>query len=345
MGNWITRLALLAGVTILGLGTAVGCTQAPAAANTPEQFYKGKTLTFVVSSGTGGENDPMARIVASYLSKEIGATVRVENMGTDEGINYTYNEAPQDGLTMVTKSTDAVISNDILKAPGTNYETEKFNFVAVLALSGRVFETAPKLPYKTLDELRKAKGLKAGGTTAKGSLATSAALMFEIMGLDGKVIAGYKAKKDLTLAIGRNEVDFMVTSDNGANKDEADGYVVNVAVVGTERSRVIPNVPTLEEFGVKVPKELEAAREYMSSGGYLVALTPNVPQDRVDYLRKAFQKLNDDKDLQNEVEKLTGTWIPFVHGAQLQQKMSTIKANKGLAEQIDAIFKKYAAAQ
>lgn len=60
------------------------------------------------------------------------------------------------------------------------YEAEKFNYLASISLDGKIFELSPKLQDKTLDGLRKAKGLKGGGTTAKGALALAAAVMFEV---------------------------------------------------------------------------------------------------------------------------------------------------------------------
>ena len=90
--------------------------------------------------------------------------------------------------------------------------------------------------------------------------------MFEILGLDGKVITGFKGKKDLILALARGEADFMVTSDNTAMKDEKDGYVVNLMTTGDKRSVVVPHIPSLSELGVKVPKELEAVHTFVSSG-------------------------------------------------------------------------------
>ena len=191
--------------------------------------------------------------------------------------------------------------------------------------------------------LRKAKGLKAGGTSAKGSLAVSSAVMFEILGLDGKVITGFKGKKELTLTIARGEIDFMVTSDNAAMMDEKNGYIVNLFAVGDKRSVAVPHIPSLSELGVKISKEMRSAHKFVMSGGTAVALPPTVPQERVEFVRKAFQSLNNNTELQKAMEKLTGDRRLFVAGQELQQEMAEIKADKELATKLDAIFKKYSA--
>ncbi|MBI2952989.1 MAG: hypothetical protein HYY30_01650, partial [Chloroflexi bacterium] len=219
------------------------------------------------------------------------------------------------------------------------------NFLADVSPSSTVFEISPKLPHKTIDALRQARGLKIGSTTAKGAIAISGAVAAEILGLDGKVISGYGGKKDLTLAVARGEVDIMVTSDSTAMKDEKDGYVVNLFTLGSKRSPAIPDVPSMTELGASPPKDLEAALAYVSAGGMSVALPPEVAPERVDYLRNAFQRLGEDKEVQKDIEQVTGIWRPFVSGKDLQDTVSTIKANNGLAGQLDEILAKRKATQ
>lgn len=333
-------------VLSLGLGLSAACVGLQGSV-APQEFFRGKTLTYVVSAGTSGGDatDMMTRTIAPYLAKELGATVKVENRESDEGVNYVYQEAKKDGLTLVTKATNALVSNDILKAPGVLYDTAKFNFVADVHPASPMLMISPKLPYKTLDEFRKAKGMKGGGTTAKGMLAVGAAVSIEVLGLDAKAITGFNGKKDLTLAVGRGEIDFMVPTDTSGLRDEADGYVKNFLSLDKKRSPVLPNVPTIYESGVKIPKEMEAALEYMALGGYAVTLPPDVPQDRVDYLRKVFEKISTDPELQKGIEKASGASRPFMPGKELQNTIATIKANTELATQLDNLVKKHSATQ
>ncbi|MBI2955332.1 MAG: hypothetical protein HYY30_13540 [Chloroflexi bacterium] len=332
------------GILILGMGLVAACSQGPKAI-APEEFYRGKTITWIVGSDPGSGTDLVARAIAPHLAEEIGATVKIENQGNDEGLNSVYTEAKQDGLTLGINSTGAAISNDILKAPGVLFDMGKFNSLADVSPGGSVFQIAPKLPHKTVEALRQVKGLKGGATSARGSMATSGAVAAEIMGLDAKIVTGYKAKKELTLALGRGEIDYMVSSDNSAKRDQEDGNLINLFVVGKDRASPIPDVPTLFEAGVTLPKELEAALQFVASNGYIVVLAPDVPQDRVSYLRKTFKTLNDNKKLQGDVEKVTNIWRPFKPGEQIQAEMLAIKSNQGLAGQIDTIFNKYSATQ
>ena len=312
-------------------------------ADIPGDFFRGKTIHWIVADGASGGSglDLNARTIAPFLEKETGARVRIENRKTDEGVNYIYNQGTRDGLTMGTKSSDSLIGNDILKAPGLQYEADKFNFIADVYPSVKVFQISPKLPYKTLEALRKAKGLKAGGTSAKGTFALGSAVMFEILHLDGKFITGFENKKSLVLALARGEVDFMVPSDSSAMRDEKDGYVINLFALGDKRSSAVPHVPSLSELGVKIPKELEAVFNFATSGGQPLVLPPGVPPERIEYLRKVFQRLSNNKELRKSMAKLMGTSEDFVSGQELQQQVAGIKADKEMAAKLDVLFKKY----
>ncbi|MBI2953824.1 MAG: hypothetical protein HYY30_05890 [Chloroflexi bacterium] len=344
MGRWMTKWASLMGILALGLGLAVACTQGPTNAS-PQEFYRGKTVTWIVSSDAGTSSDLLARAIAPYLAEETGATVKVDNMGTDEGSNWVYNEAKKDGLTFIHKSTGALTANDILQAPGTEYEVEKYLYIADVDEGIRIMAVSPDLANKTLEELRKMKGLKAGGTSAKGSIAISGAVVSEVLGLDAKVITGYSGSGKVALATKQRELDFYVISDTSAKMAEDDGMVVSFLSPNDQRSEALPNVPTMYELGVKVPKDLEGALEFVLASGQALALPPGTPADRVEYLRKIFDKLETNKELQSTLSKLKGAQASFMSGKDLQDKIVKMKADKELAGKLNTIFDKRKAVQ
>ncbi len=342
MRSRMTKLVTIIGVLSLGLGLAAGCAPTPGGEK-PEQFYQGKTITWIVASGRAGDStDLIVRILAPHLEKATGATVKVENMGTEAGRNYAYAEAKPDGLTLMTTATSALILNDVLQAPGVLYDIATYNYIADVLPDMRVFNVSPKSPYRTIDDLRQAKGLIAAGTSAKGSGAVTSAFSFEILGLDGKVVTGY-GKKDASLALARGEVDIECGSDVSAGKYISSGNGIPLFVLAGKRSPIVPNVPTLGELGVKIPKELEAPYEMLQTSGKAVAVTPGSPEDRVEYLRKIFKKLGETAEVQADVKAWAKVWRDFVPGKELQDVMTRMKANKALGSQLDAILTKYKA--
>src|SRR5262245_27502255 len=73
----------------------------PALAQTPSEFYRGKTITMIVSSASGGGYDTLSRILATHLGRHIPGNpqVIVRNMAGAGGIvatNHLYNVAAKD---------------------------------------------------------------------------------------------------------------------------------------------------------------------------------------------------------------------------------------------------------
>src|SRR5712671_3337238 len=90
--SWVVALALLV---------------VPVAAHTQTvaEFYRGKTVNVYIGVGVGGEYDIQARLVARHIGKHIPGkpTVVLQNMTGAGGlrmINYLYNVAPKDGLSI-----------------------------------------------------------------------------------------------------------------------------------------------------------------------------------------------------------------------------------------------------
>ena len=72
--------ALRRGGLVLGVMVGLGSPASPAAAQSSEQaFFAGKSVRLVVGFGPGGGYDSYARMLAPYLSRNLGATVIVEN--------------------------------------------------------------------------------------------------------------------------------------------------------------------------------------------------------------------------------------------------------------------------
>jgi hypothetical protein len=90
------RSMLCALLALAGLGMQ------PARADAVAEFYKGKTISVVVSSAAGGGYDAMARAIARFIGRHMpgNPTFIVQNMPGAGGIlamNYLYNVAAKDG--------------------------------------------------------------------------------------------------------------------------------------------------------------------------------------------------------------------------------------------------------
>jgi tripartite-type tricarboxylate transporter receptor subunit TctC len=316
----------------------------PVFAQDPASFYKGKTLNWVVSSGPSSTTTLLSRLAAKYLGEEIGARVRVENQGRNKGLNFVYAKAKPDGLTIVSKAKTAVLFNDLANAPGIQYKSSKYIYLTDLMPDIGALFVKTDSPLKSLSDLRNAKGLKAGGTSAKGFLATSAAILYEIIGIDGKVVPGYKSPPKVILALAQGEVDLMALQAAAVLKDVKNGRVRPLFVVAPKRFGAMPDIPTLEEFGVPIPAQWESALDLISNTGQAVMAPPGVPKERIDFLRSTFQKIAKNPEVQKGVEKITGYWSPFGDGAKMQKDIVKIMSDQELRNQLKAVVGKYSAA-
>src|SRR5262245_7025606 len=96
-----------AGVAALVLAALCLAVIVPAPATAQADFYRGKTVELIVSTGVGGGLDANARIVARHLVKHIpgNPTIVTKNMpgaGHIRAANYVFGQAPKDGTTIGT---------------------------------------------------------------------------------------------------------------------------------------------------------------------------------------------------------------------------------------------------
>ena len=112
---------------------ALAAATVTAQAQSPAEFYKGKTLRFVVGVGVGGGFDAYARMIAPYLSKQLDATVVVENQlgaGGLVALNRVATAQP-DGLTiMIVNGTPAALGQ-LLDQQNVRYDLTKFEHLGV----------------------------------------------------------------------------------------------------------------------------------------------------------------------------------------------------------------------
>src|SRR3954454_629152 len=112
----------------------------PAAAQSGADFFKGKTVTYIVSTAPGGGFDLYGRLVSEYMQKYLpGSTFVVKNVpgaGHLIGTNTIY-ASKADGLTIGTFST-GLIYNQLVKLDGVQFDLEKMSWIGKASSDPRV---------------------------------------------------------------------------------------------------------------------------------------------------------------------------------------------------------------
>ena len=124
----------------------------PAAAQPVAEFYKGKTVTLIVSSAPGGGYDALARTVAPHLARHIpgNPTVVVRNMSGAGGIvavNHLFNVAAKDG-TVIANVQNNTPFEPLFGTKEAIYDPLKFNWLGTPSIETALLTVWHQTPVK-----------------------------------------------------------------------------------------------------------------------------------------------------------------------------------------------------
>src|SRR5262249_52381603 len=133
----LTALPLIAAALALPPGGA--------AAQGVADFYRGKTVSFIVGFGPGGGYDLYPRVLSRHLGRHIpgNPTVVVQNMegaGSVRAANYVYAVAPKDG-TVVAAVNQNIPMYQLLGGAGAQFEAAKLQWIGSMANSNGILYT------------------------------------------------------------------------------------------------------------------------------------------------------------------------------------------------------------
>jgi tripartite-type tricarboxylate transporter receptor subunit TctC len=276
----------------------------PALAQTGADFYKGKTLTYIVATPPGGGYDFWGRLVAEYMQKYLpGSTVIVKNMpgaGHLVGANATYAAKP-DGLTIGTFNTGLIYAQ-VIKLDGAKFDLSKMSWIGKATSDPRVIAIASHSPIKTFDDLRAQKApvnfATSGGGTSSDFVEIN--MLANVFKLNLKILTGYSGT-ERRLAMRRGEIAGTTGSRSSFGSFVQEGQGRFIAQIGGNDT----DVPQLKDLA-KDPsaKALVSMLQAQGDIARLTAGPPGIPQDRLDALRAAYRKAMEDPEMQAKAEKL-----------------------------------------
>jgi tripartite-type tricarboxylate transporter receptor subunit TctC len=217
----------------------------------------GKPVTLVVPFPPGGSSDVIARHLVSKLPQKLGGNFIVENKagaGGTVGTAYVKRAAPDGYTLLVTSLGPLVIGPHLLK--GVGYDPLKdLDYITVAVQAPNVLTVPASSPYKSVaDVLAFLKANPGRMTFASSGTGSSDHLTAELFWQEthtkGQHIpykGGAPAMTDLLG--GQVDATFMNINTGLANINA--GKLRALAVTSTKRSPLLPNVPTLEELGIK----------------------------------------------------------------------------------------------
>jgi len=267
---------------------------APAGAQTATDFYKDKTLTFMIGSGTGGGYDMVGRMLAQYMGPHIPGhpTIVPKNMPGASSVRaaeWFGSAAPRDG-TVIGMFQPTIIPNKLVE-PDAKYEPEKFNWLGRVSTSSQFGLVWFDAPATTIEEAKTREVILAANS-ATGTGATVPWALNRLIGTKFRVVKGYPSAAEVGLAVERGEAKGMGSTSWDYMETKpwiGEGKVRFMYTIGLTRDPKIPDVPTIVELAkTEEDRNIFKLLSVASTIGRSPAATPDIPADRLAILRRAF---------------------------------------------------------
>lgn len=289
----MNRTRKLLAVLAVGLGLA-----------TSAFAWPDKTVTMIVPFPPGGSTDTLARALAPKLQQQLGQSFIVDNKpGATGTIGASLvTRAPADGYTMLVASLGPfVIAPHLLK--NVPYDaTKDFDLLTVAVQAPNVLVVPANSPHKTLADLmahlRAQPGKVTFASSGNGSSDhLTAELFWQQSGTTG-IHVPYRGGAPAISDLLGGQVDASYQNINAIIQHVRTGKMRALAITSAQRSKLLPDVPTLEEAGIKgadvyswqgiaAPRGLPADVKAKLHGALVAAL--NDPQTRDQFVSVGFE--------------------------------------------------------
>lgn len=303
----------------------------PAAAQSPEEFYRGKTVTIVVGYSTGGGYDAYARVLSRHLKRHIPGqpNIIVQNMpgaGSLKSLQYLHLTGPTDG-TVIGTFTAGLITQSILEPVSTGIDLREVEFLGSLNSDVTVCYTWHTHGLKGWKDFSKSQKTLKFSASAKSSRSYQAqSVLKNMFKVNIESILGYPGSNEENLAIESGELHGQC------------GTWVSTPRHWLKDSKVDLSVRFARNLPEDMPKDVPFVRDLATSEkdrqvidfifsvaelGRPFAVSNKVPADRLAALRMAFDQTVKDPRFLAEAKEVA---LPIAYVSSDEAK-AIVKAN------------------
>jgi tripartite-type tricarboxylate transporter receptor subunit TctC len=298
-------------------------------ARADDDFFKGRTVNFIVSTTPGGGYDTYSRLIARHIGRFLPGqpNVVVQYMPGAAGIraaNFLYNAAPKDGTTLAMPD-QAVHLDHVLGTAGLNADPARFNWIGRLLSNSAVLYARRDARVKKIeDALTRELVVATSGTSSR----LNWIVLNNVLGTKMKLITGYAGTTDSRLAMLRGEVDAL-SQPWAVLKIEGEQLLrdkqINLLLqTGAQKNAELMNVPRMVDLAKNdADRTLIELFSSPATIGRSVAAPPGLPVDRVATLRRAFTAALSDAAFLDEVQQLKLDLEPL-NGTELQANIAAV---------------------
>lgn len=299
-----TTSAALGRLLAAGLIAATVWAQ-PAASEDAKEFFRDKTLTIIVGTGPGTGYDNYARLFARYFPNylPVQSNVIVQNMLGVSGLKaagYIYSVATPDGRT-IALGASGLPELPLMTPKAAPFDSNKFSWIGSATKDIYISYLWHTAPIKTYEEAKKTEVIM-GGTSAGSPTVNLAILSNVFFGTKFKIVSGYSTSAEMNLAMEKGEIHGAFINTYSAMKSMQPTWVKNGMIRvfmqhGFKRHADFPDVPLFidqakTEFHRQALELVLAPQEHAKP----FYGPPNMPTDRLDMLRRAFDTIVKDPE-------------------------------------------------
>lgn len=275
--------------------------------------FAGKNLTVLIGYAAGGTYDATARLLARHMGRHIPGSPAIvpQNMPGSGGIKtilHLYTIAPRDGTML------GMLSRSYPIEPVFNPQAAKYDPTRFIPIGSTSTEVSVGVVWHThgitsLDDLQ-TREITTGATGRTDDTGRFPTLLRNLTGAKIKVVTGYPGGNDVTAAMEKGEVDARFGWSWGSLKSRSrpwlDEKKVNILVqMALEKASDLPNTPLIMDFAKtdldRMALELLFAPQ---SVAWPLVAPPEVPADRIEILRRAFDATMKDAAFVAEATRL-----------------------------------------
>jgi tripartite-type tricarboxylate transporter receptor subunit TctC len=274
------------------------------------EFYDGKVLTFMVGTTAGGGYDQYARTLARHYPRHMpgNPTIVVKNMpaaGSLMSVLYLDATAPKDG-TVITSFNAGLIADSLSEGDKAKVKFTNYSWIGSLARDFRVCFAWNATNIRTWDDMVKRNQITFGATGLNSNSYNAAALLRNLFKVNVHIIHGYPGNSEVHLAVERGELDGECVSWTSLSDEWIRNDKINVLVrlARTTAPGIPDSVPFLGDLA-QTQEQKDLIDVLLAPGelGRPYIVSKEVPADRLQVLRAAFDAATQDKELLADAEK------------------------------------------
>ncbi|MEA2990029.1 MAG: hypothetical protein QOG83_2740 [Alphaproteobacteria bacterium] len=283
---------------LAALAIAIALTAGPVHA---EDFYAGKTINIYIGTGEGpGAMTSYPRAVAQVIGKYIPGhpTIVIRHMPGAGGIkaaNYMYSIAPQDG-TAWGFITRGFVRAPLLQTPQAEFDPTRYQWIGTPSQETTV--AGVWTAGTRVRSIREATSEEVvfGGTSLATDTGLFPTILNKLVGTKFKIVVGYKASTDVDIALERGEAQGKIWTWASLKSGRTASWLAEkkvhlLAQFGLDKARDLPETPLILD-SAKTPQDRQVMELIFSpiALGYPSFMGPGVPRERIEIMRRAFDK-------------------------------------------------------